>query len=141
MMACLKRIDTVASGDTADATSPTPPQTTKGSSKNTQMVIGVSCTSSSRTSPCSSSRDTSDHELSGRKKRPRTAFTLNQIKQLESEFENCKYLSVSKRTQLSSSLGLSETQVSTSSMCTCDTHTNVSIRLTDMILDFGQSDV
>ena len=46
-----------------------------------------------------------------RKKRPRTAFTASQIKSLESEFEKNKYLSVSKRTQLSKQLSLSETQV------------------------------
>ena len=47
-----------------------------------------------------------------RKKRPRTAFTAAQIKALENEFEKNKYLSVSKRTQLSKQLKLTETQVS-----------------------------
>ncbi|XP_037079143.1 homeobox protein MSX-2-like [Pollicipes pollicipes] len=46
-----------------------------------------------------------------RKKRPRTAFTASQIKSLESEFEKNKYLSVSKRTQLSKQLSLTETQI------------------------------
>ncbi|CAG2106578.1 unnamed protein product [Medioppia subpectinata] len=46
-----------------------------------------------------------------RKKRPRTAFTANQIKTLENEFEKNKYLSVSKRLQLSKELDLSETQI------------------------------
>lgn len=46
-----------------------------------------------------------------RKKRPRTAFTATQIKVLESEFEKNKYLSVSKRMQLSKTLKLTETQV------------------------------
>jgi BarH-like protein len=54
--------------------------------------------------------DSSQTEI--RKKRPRTAFTANQIKTLENEFERNKYLSVSKRMQMSKSLGLSETQVS-----------------------------
>jgi len=64
------------------------------------------------------------------KKRPRTAFTASQIKALvnkdnnshqrkatifsfikESEFEKNKYLSVSKRMQLSKQLKLTETQV------------------------------
>lgn len=48
-----------------------------------------------------------------RKKRPRTAFTASQIKALEQEFEKNKYLSVSKRLQLSKQLKLTETQVST----------------------------
>lgn len=47
-----------------------------------------------------------------RKKRPRTAFTASQIKALETEFEKNKYLSVSKRMQLSKNLKLTETQVS-----------------------------
>ncbi|KAG6802557.1 homeobox protein ceh-19 [Apis mellifera caucasica] len=46
-----------------------------------------------------------------RKKRPRTAFTAAQIKSLEAEFERNKYLSVTKRLQLSKSLKLTETQI------------------------------
>eukprot|EP00093_Oithona_nana_P013259 13259.XXX_767375_771222_1 [CDS] Oithona nana genome sequencing. len=46
-----------------------------------------------------------------RKKRPRTAFTAAQIKALENEFEKNKYLSVSKRMQLSKQLKLTETQI------------------------------
>ena len=46
-----------------------------------------------------------------RKKRPRTAFSATQIKALEAEFEKNKYLSVSKRMQLSKQLKLTETQV------------------------------
>ncbi|KAK7080524.1 hypothetical protein SK128_009253 [Halocaridina rubra] len=46
-----------------------------------------------------------------RKKRPRTAFTASQIKSLEQEFEKNKYLSVSKRLQLSKQLKLTETQI------------------------------
>ncbi|CAB0007993.1 unnamed protein product, partial [Nesidiocoris tenuis] len=45
-----------------------------------------------------------------RKKRPRTAFTAAQIKALETEFESNKYLSVAKRSQLSKTLKLTETQ-------------------------------
>ena len=56
--------------------------------------------------------DSEDDEASDdRKKRPRTAFTAAQIKALESEFERNKYLSVSKRMQLSKQLRLTETQV------------------------------
>ncbi|BES97952.1 Homeobox domain [Nesidiocoris tenuis] len=46
-----------------------------------------------------------------RKKRPRTAFTAAQIKALETEFESNKYLSVAKRSQLSKTLKLTETQI------------------------------
>ena len=45
------------------------------------------------------------------KKRPRTAFTPEQIKRLESEFQRNKYLSVGKRMELSKALKLTETQV------------------------------
>lgn len=48
-----------------------------------------------------------------KRKRPRTAFTANQIKTLENEFERNKYLSVSKRMHLSKALSLTETQVNT----------------------------
>ncbi|XP_050296699.1 homeobox protein koza-like [Anthonomus grandis grandis] len=53
--------------------------------------------------------DTSNDD--DRKKRPRTAFTALQIKSLEAEFEKNKYLSVSKRCQLSKTLKLTETQI------------------------------
>ncbi|XP_024084424.1 homeobox protein MSX-2-like [Cimex lectularius] len=46
-----------------------------------------------------------------KKKRPRTAFTSSQIKALETEFEHNKYLSVAKRSQLSKTLKLTETQI------------------------------
>ena len=52
-----------------------------------------------------------------KRKRPRTAFTAKQIKALESEFQNNKYLSVSKRLQLSRGLGLSEVQVCHCAYC------------------------
>nr|CAB3225071.1 Nkx-C transcription factor protein [Phallusia mammillata] len=45
------------------------------------------------------------------KKRPRTAFTPDQIKRLESEFHRNKYLSVGKRMELSKALKLTETQI------------------------------
>ena len=45
------------------------------------------------------------------KKRPRTAFTNEQIKALESEFQRSKYLSVARRMELSKTLKLTETQI------------------------------
>ena len=45
------------------------------------------------------------------KKRPRTAFTPDQIKRLEAEFQHNKYLSVGKRMELSKNLKLTETQI------------------------------
>ncbi|XP_022247835.1 homeobox protein HMX1-like [Limulus polyphemus] len=51
------------------------------------------------------------HPSEERKKRQRTTFTATQIKTLESEFERNRYLSVSKRMQLSKTLQLTETQI------------------------------
>ncbi len=45
------------------------------------------------------------------KKRKRTAFTTTQVKELESEFRRSKYLTISRRTELSKSLKLTETQI------------------------------
>lgn len=50
-------------------------------------------------------------KLGDTKKRPRTAFTPDQIKRLETEFLKNKYLSVGKRIELSKTLELTETQV------------------------------
>ncbi|XP_064598547.1 homeobox protein Hox-B7a-like [Liolophura sinensis] len=54
--------------------------------------------------------DTNFHS-GDRRKRPRTAFTADQVKELEREFQVNKYLSVSRRVELSQALGLTETQV------------------------------
>ena len=45
------------------------------------------------------------------KKRKRTAFSSHQIKVLEQEFENNRYLSVCRRMELAAGLKLSETQI------------------------------
>ena len=45
------------------------------------------------------------------KKRKRTAFTATQVKELEGEFRRSKYLTISRRTELSKSLKLTETQI------------------------------
>ncbi|XP_068749236.1 homeobox protein pnx-like [Montipora capricornis] len=45
------------------------------------------------------------------KKRKRTAFTGSQVKELEGEFRRSKYLTISRRTELSKSLKLTETQI------------------------------
>ncbi|KAL8616413.1 hypothetical protein ACOMHN_041016 [Nucella lapillus] len=44
-------------------------------------------------------------------KRPRTAFTSTQLQRLRSEFQDCPYLSESRRISLARELGLSESQV------------------------------
>lgn len=45
------------------------------------------------------------------RKRPRTAFSATQIKELEEEFERNKYLTVARRIEMSKSLKLTETQI------------------------------
>nr|XP_018906604.1 PREDICTED: homeobox protein HMX3-like [Bemisia tabaci] len=52
-----------------------------------------------------------DVDKDERRKRPRTAFTASQIKTLEAEFQRNKYLSVAKRSFLSKTLQLTETQI------------------------------
>ena len=70
----------------------------------------IPITPPSSNSTVSAQRD-APQETSAPKKRPRTAFTPEQIKRLESEFAKNKYLSVAKRMELSKSLNLTETQV------------------------------
>ena len=50
----------------------------------------------------------------GKCRQPRTAYTSLQLLELESEFKKSKYLSRPKRYEVSTRLGLSETQVSLS---------------------------
>lgn len=72
--------------------------------------------SSSYLVPTGSPMLTQDNTLDRRprselKKRPRTAFTNEQIKALESDFQRSKYISVARRMELSKSLKLTETQI------------------------------
>ncbi|KHN86736.1 Homeobox protein ceh-19 [Toxocara canis] len=46
-------------------------------------------------------------------RKPRQAYSSRQLEQLENEFKNDKYLSVSKRIDLSKNLNLTETQIKT----------------------------
>jgi len=54
------------------------------------------------------------HLLGGKTRRPRTAFTSQQLLELERQFRINKYLSRPKRFEVATSLCLTETQVSTS---------------------------
>lgn len=91
------------------------------------MMLLEACTSSSGANSTTSVdreiQEKSDSIISDdeRKKRPRTAFTAAQIKSLEAEFERNKYLSVTKRLQLSKSLKLTETQVRITSLLCSET--------------------
>jgi hypothetical protein len=51
------------------------------------------------------------HSLLGKNRRPRTAFTSQQLLELEKQFRESKYLSRPKRYEVATTLGLSETQV------------------------------
>lgn len=85
--------------------------------KAVRNFVAEACTSSNcANSTTNADADVQDNISVGvsddeRKKRPRTAFTAAQIKSLEAEFERNKYLSVTKRMQLSKALKLTETQV------------------------------
>lgn len=50
---------------------------------------------------------------SGIDRKPRQAYSQNQLEELEREFKNDKYLSVSKRLELSKKLNLTEVQIKT----------------------------
>lgn len=54
----------------------------------------------------------SHHALLGKTRRPRTAFTSQQLLELEKQFHQNKYLSRPKRFEVATSLMLTETQVS-----------------------------
>jgi hypothetical protein len=52
------------------------------------------------------------HAIFGKTRRPRTAFTSQQLLELEKQFKQNKYLSRPKRYEVASNLLLTETQVS-----------------------------
>lgn len=56
---------------------------------------------------CKSLRRCSSH------RKPRQAYSVQQLERLESEFQSDKYLSVNKRMELSTSLNLTEIQIKT----------------------------
>ena len=70
------------------------------------------------------------HALLGKTRRPRTAFTSQQLLELENQFRQNKYLSRPKRFEVATSLMLTETQVST-----------VPRRLSDLTWPIQASDV
>ena len=55
----------------------------------------------------------SQANLMGKSRRPRTAFTSQQLLELENQFRMNKYLSRPKRFEVATNLCLSETQVRT----------------------------
>lgn len=54
---------------------------------------------------------THPHALLGKTRRPRTAFTSQQLLELEKQFRQNKYLSRPKRFEVATNLMLTETQV------------------------------
>lgn len=85
-------------------------------SRNSQEAVTVAAVASSSVFPVRSrvaetAGIKSEQSIEDRKKRPRTAFSTVQVKALEAEFEKNKYLSVSKRLELSKLLKLTETQI------------------------------
>ena len=56
------------------------------------------------------------HTLLGKTRRPRTAFTSQQLLELEKQFKENKYLSRPKRFEVATGLCLTETQVNISTL-------------------------
>ena len=52
------------------------------------------------------------HPMLSKTRRPRTAFTSQQLLELERQFKQSKYLSRPKRYEVANTLGLTETQAS-----------------------------
>ena len=71
----------------------------------------------------------------GKCRQPRTAYTSLQLLELESEFKKSKYLSRPKRYEVSTRLGLSETQVYTRAdpLASTSNKTNISVAGEDMV--------
>lgn len=57
------------------------------------------------------SRKTRHKDSRHNEKRPRTAFTIDQLMRLKAEFESCRYLTEQRRQELSKTLNLSESQI------------------------------
>jgi homeobox protein GBX len=88
-----------------------------GNLKNLQHFIFFAELLCNSESECSDDDD-DDHENSGdgpksiKSRRRRTAFTSEQLLELEREFHAKKYLSLTERSQIATTLKLSEVQVS-----------------------------
>ncbi|KAK3601390.1 hypothetical protein CHS0354_037708 [Potamilus streckersoni] len=82
---------------------------------NEQLVIDESLDEQRNTSPSSdaSTEANGDTGVAQRNKKARTAFTSQQIRQLESTYKTHKYLAASERGHLAKSLNLEEQQVKT----------------------------
>ncbi|XP_032227750.2 homeobox protein MSX-2 [Nematostella vectensis] len=90
-------------GDVNSGTLPMPSYISSSCARDEAQVLAKDAEGVRRQSSSSRGDDT--------KKRPRTAFTNEQIKDLEAEFQKSKYLSVSRRMELANSLSLTETQI------------------------------
>lgn len=74
------------------------------------------------------------HAMLGKTRRPRTAFTSQQLLELEKQFKQSKYLSRPKRFEVASCLHLSETQASKISILKCEKkNTNATIFFSETI--------
>ena len=83
----------------------TPPSATRSEHKKSS--------SESKSSQKGENSSSSSRKLISNERRPRQAYNTKQLERLESEFQNDKYLTVSKRIELSCALNLSEVQIKT----------------------------
>ncbi|TRY68264.1 hypothetical protein TCAL_03820, partial [Tigriopus californicus] len=90
-------------------TQPSKPE--KETKKKVQVIPHQDSSSSSSPSSFSSSSSSSSSLSFSHDKRPRTAFSTEQLKRLQNEFRTNRYLTESRRSSLAQSLGLTENQV------------------------------
>ncbi|KPJ18906.1 Homeobox protein ceh-19 [Papilio machaon] len=83
--------------------------TQSGSWPPTQDIARAACPVPSPTNDKSNRRP----RRAGPERKPRQAYSAKQLERLEAEFKMDKYLSVSKRMELSKALGLTEVQIKT----------------------------
>ncbi|KAH9417744.1 hypothetical protein DERP_011455, partial [Dermatophagoides pteronyssinus] len=92
--------------------------TPSSANKLNDKKVGMNDLKTNNNNSNSNNNNKNDNNNNGRKfvmneRRPRQAYNTKQLERLESEFQNDKYLTVSKRIELSCALSLSEVQIKT----------------------------
>ncbi|KAH9506698.1 uncharacterized protein LOC124500224 [Dermatophagoides farinae] len=83
------------------------------SSNNKKATIDMKSISSTNNNKNDNNNSANGRKFVMNERRPRQAYNTKQLERLESEFQNDKYLTVSKRIELSCALNLSEVQIKT----------------------------
>ncbi|XP_012939697.1 homeobox protein engrailed [Aplysia californica] len=101
---------TPASPRDQDGKSSSDDATSEKKGENALWPAWVFCTRYSDR-PSSGPRSRKPKRRAQEEKRPRTAFTSDQLQRLKREFDDCRYLTESRRKSLAVELGLSESQI------------------------------